>query len=150
VGRLLRQPPLPQVRELRTIDSYFNTAADGSYAVGETLDDLPSVLEMLPAPVPGRQYTLLFRDVPANEEPLEVPGATPLGYDLSDETHTSSLTNCGTWLGDLEPIAARVNEYGLLGLEDAKLAQRLLPQAWPEDPHGRVTVWALYELSKAR
>lgn len=32
-------------------------------------------------------------------------------------------------------------------LPDAQAAQRILPQAWPGDPHGLVTVWALYEVS---
>ena len=31
-----------------------------------------------------------------------------LGYDLSDETWTSSLLNCGRWEGELMNIAQRV------------------------------------------
>ena len=66
---------------------------------------------------------------------------------MSDETWTSSLLNCGRWQGILEPIARRTKENGLLKLEDAKLAQSLLPKAWGGDPHGFVTVWALFEVT---
>jgi hypothetical protein len=69
-----------------------------------------------------------------------------LGHDLSDETWTSSLLNCGRWSGVLAPIAQRVNQYGLLNLEDAKKAQALLPQAWHDNPHAHVTIWALFEI----
>jgi len=69
-----------------------------------------------------------------------------MGYDLSDETWTSSLLNCGRWEGTLAPIAQRVNQYGLLSLEDAKTAQSLLPEAWHDDPHAMVTIWALFEV----
>ena len=41
-----------------------------------------------------------------------------LGYDLSDETWTSSLLNCGRWEGELMKIAQRVNQYGLLNWEE--------------------------------
>ena len=76
----------------------------------------------------------------------EHPRLKLLGYDLSDETWTSSLFNCCTWQGGLEAIAGRASENGLLGFDDAKLAQALLPDAWPGDPHANVTVWAPFEI----
>jgi hypothetical protein len=71
----------------------------------------------------------------------------PVLETLSDETHTSSLLNCGPWEGKLSPLASRLNCYGLLTYEDAVLAQTLLPTEWPGDPHGEVTIWALYEVT---
>ena len=68
-----------------------------------------------------------------------------LGHDLSNETHTSSLLNCGPWEGQLKPFTERLNEYGLLSRQDAESAKKILPNEWGDDPHARVTVWALYE-----
>jgi len=137
--------PFRQVLELRTIDGWFNRAVDGNYALA-TLDDLPDVLDMLPTPVLTEQYYCLFADALTTPMPADQTGLQLLGYDLSDETWTSSVTNCGIWVGQLETVARRVNQYGLLGFEDAQLAQALLPKAWPGDPHGIVTVWVLFEL----
>jgi hypothetical protein len=81
--------------------------------------------------------------------PLQHPRLTLLGHDLSERDcsiGTSSLFNCGLWTGVLEPIVARALPNGLLTLEDAKLAQALLPEAWHRDPHSDVTVWAMYEV----
>lgn len=139
---------LPHLREVRTIDSWCNPCVDGNYPVF-TLDELWHRLEigLLPAPAPGREYYLLFTDALGPNGSVRHSRLKPLGYDLSDETWTSSLLNCGRWQGVLEPIAQRTGENGLLSLEDAKLAQTLLPEAWPDDPHANVTVWALFEVS---
>ncbi|MSU35006.1 MAG: hypothetical protein EXS36_07815 [Pedosphaera sp.] len=98
----------------------------------------------MPKPQPGREYHLLFTDALANPLPPD-PRLRLLGHDLSDVTWTSSVMNCRRWRGRLAPIAARSGRNGLLTLEDAKAAQRLLPEEWPGDPHGRVTAWAIYE-----
>jgi len=135
----------PQLEEARSIDSWINPCVDdcGNYAV-TSLDELSGLLELLPKPVAGREYYLLFTDALAHPLPPD-PRLRLLGHDLSDETWTSSLLNCGDWRGPLAPIAARAGRNGLLELEDARLAQQLLPLEWPGDPHGWVTVWALYE-----
>lgn len=136
---------LPRLQELRTIDSWCNPCVDGNYPV-YSLDELWDRMEILPRPVPGNEYYLVFTDAIA-PGPMPIhPRMRLLGYDLSDETWTSSLLNCGRWLGELEPIAMRTGENGLLNLEDAVLARSLLPKMWPDDPHANVTVWALYEV----
>ncbi|HEY9877756.1 MAG TPA: hypothetical protein V6D29_04830 [Leptolyngbyaceae cyanobacterium] len=140
---------LSHLSEVRSIDSWCNPHADGSgtwefpsleEALTETWSD-----ELLPLPTSDRQYYQLFTDV-LTEIPHEHPKLKPLGYDLSDKTWTSSLLNCGQWEGVLAPIAQRVNQYGLLNLEDAKTAQSLLPEAWNNNPHAFVTIWALFEV----
>jgi len=139
---------LPHLREVRTIDSWCNPCVDGNYPVS-SLDELWERLGMglPPVPVAGDEYYLFFTDALGPNGSIQHPRLRLLGYDLSDETWTSSLLNCGRWQGVLEPIARRTGENGLLTLEDAKIAQRLLPEAWGGDPHGYVTVWALFEVS---
>ena len=139
---------LPHLRELRTIDSWCNPCLDGNYPV-RTLDELWELLgmDLLPIPTIGSEYYLLATDALGPNGTVTHPRLKPLGYDLSDETWTSSLLNCGIWHGDLEAIAHRTGTNGLLSLEDAKLAQAILPKAWKGDPHGFVTVWALFEVA---
>jgi hypothetical protein len=135
--------------EIRTIDSWCNPHADGS---GDwELESTAQVWEfikddLLPNPIVGKQYYLLFADALSQEIPKNHPRLKLLGHDLSDETWTSSLLNCGRWEGVLAPIAQRVNQYGLLSLENAKKAQALLPEAWHDNPHALVTIWALFEV----
>jgi hypothetical protein len=101
---------------------------------------------LIPPPVLGREYYLLFTDALGPNGNLADPRLKPLGFDLSDETWTSSLLNCGRWEGELARISRRTGENGLLSLEDAKAAQALLPEAWNGDPHSFVTIWALFEV----
>lgn len=140
---------LPHLQEIRTIDSWCNPYAEGSgnYLL-ESLDQVWEFLldDLLPSPVMGEQYYLVFTDALSSEIPHNHPRLKLLGYDLSDSTWTSSLLNCGRWSGVLAPIAQRVNQYGLLSLEDAKIAQSLLPEAWHDNPHAIVTIWALFEV----
>jgi hypothetical protein len=90
------------------------------------LEQVEDVLDLLPPPIPGQQHYLLFADALKAAIPQQHPRLKLLGYDLSDETRTSSFLNCGYWQGILAPIAQRVNKYGLLNLEDALIAQSLL------------------------
>lgn len=138
---------LPHLSEVRSIDSWCNPHAEGSgdYAL-ESLEQVEEVLDLLPHPIVGKQYYLLFADALKEAIPQNHPRLKLLGYDLSDETWTSSLLNCGRWEGILAPIAQKVNQYGLLNLEDAKTAQVLLPDAWGHDHHAFVTIWALFEM----
>ncbi len=139
---------LPQLKEVRTLDAMLNTYVDdcGSREV-ETLTDVRPSLRELPRAVGERQYHLLFLDAEHETAPPEGSGCRLLGHDLSDETHTSSLLNCGPWTGQLAPFAEQLNGYGLLAFRDAALAKTLLPKTWPADPHGTVTIWALYEIA---
>lgn len=141
---------LPQLTEVRTIDSWCNPCSTGNYLAG-SLEQVWDLLEidMLPVPASSDEYYLLFTDAFGPFGQITHPRLRLLGYDLSDETWTSSLLNCGRWQGVLEPIAQRVNGYGLLSLEDAKLAQDLLPGVWAGDPHSRVTIWSLFEVQSA-
>lgn len=138
---------LPLLKEVRSIDSWLNRYAGrrGTVMFG-ALRDIPSVLETLPRPADENQYYLLFIDAQNEPLPPDTPEYRFLGYDLSDETHTSSLLNCGPWKGRLQELTQRLNQYGLLSLEDALTAQEWLPTEWEDDPHADVTVWALYEV----
>lgn len=139
---------LPHLRELRTIDSWCNPCLDGNYRLN-TLDELWEMVEtgLLPVPVAGSEYYLLFTDALGPNGSISHPRLHLLGYDLSDETWTSSLLNCGRWDGMLEPIAQRTGANGLLPFDDAKLAQSLLPEVWGDGPHAVVTIWALFEVN---
>lgn len=140
---------LSQLQEIRSIDSWCNPHATSS---GDwKLESIDQVWEffledLLPNPILDEQYYLLFTDALNSEIPQNHPRLKLLGYDLSDETWTSSLLNCGRWEGILAPIAQRINQYGLLSLEDAKIAQSLLPETWHHNPHAMVTIWALFEV----
>lgn len=136
---------LPHLREVRTIDSWCNPSLEGSYPV-YSMGEVWERMELLPKPAQGREYYLLFTDALAAGDLPNHPRLKLLGYDLSDETWTSSLLNCGRWRGELEAIASRTGENGLLGFGDAQLAQKALPNAWNNDPHSFVTVWALFEI----
>ncbi|MBF5043156.1 hypothetical protein FGE12_12225 [Aggregicoccus sp. 17bor-14] len=139
---------LPQLKEVRTLDAMLNSYVDGcgSREV-ETLTDARHALRELPRAVGECQYHLLFLDAEQEKAPPEGPDCRLLGHDLSDETRTSSLLNCGPWTGQLAPLTERLNGYGLLAFHDAALAKTLLSKEWPADPHGKVTIWALYEIA---
>jgi hypothetical protein len=137
---------LPPIAEVRSIDSALNRYAADAGDVECSPRTVDAALELLPAPASGEEYHLLALRLDADA------GAAPdgwrlLGYDLSDETQTSSLLNCGPWEGPLRPFTRRLNGVGLLAsAEDAAAAQRLLPQVWGADmDHARVFIWALYE-----
>ena len=136
----------PQLDEVRTMDWYMNPYAPHAGDVNCTLETLDQALDDLPIPDVNNEYYLLVIDV-LNDSVARVPdGWKLLGHDLSDVTRTSSLHNCGTWEGLLEPLARRLNEVGLLSLADAELARKLLPMEWGEqERHAHVTIWALYE-----
>jgi hypothetical protein len=138
----------PWLDEVRTIDFYMNPYAQDSGYTECTPETLDRALYYMPVPDPANEYYLLAVDLLAEPDAVaHLPdGWKLLGYDLSDETHTSSLHNCGSWEGLLEPLVHRLNEFGLLSLADAELARKLLPMEWGETmDHANVTIWALYE-----
>jgi hypothetical protein len=137
----------PHWEEVRTIDNWCNPCLDGNYAQ-DSIEGVWEFLEegILKAPENDDEYHLLFVDAEGEHHPLLHPRLHLLGYDLSDETWTSSLLNCGRWMGPLEAIARRTKSNGLLNFEDAVEAKRILPEAWNGDPHANLTIWALYEI----
>lgn len=138
----------PYLDEVRTIDSYMNHYAPHAGDEQCTPETVDRALGELPSPDPNSEYYLLAIDLLAEPECVaRLPsGWKLLGHDLSDETQTSSLHNCGRWEGRLEPLTRRLNNVGLLSLQDAELARKLLPQEWGEKmDHAKVTIWALYE-----
>jgi hypothetical protein len=97
---------LRQLEEVRTIDGMLNeVVSDGNVGMA-SLEEITVVLPFLPRSVAGESYYLLFAD--AGRFPaVERPDLIPLGFDLSDETWTSSLLNCGVWENELALIAQR-------------------------------------------
>ncbi len=142
----LKFADLPHLSEVRTIDSALNRYAPDAGDIECTLETLAQALDDLPIPDPNNEYYLLAIDL-LNDPVARLPdGWKLLGHDLSDETQTSSLLNCGPWRGKLEPLTHRLNDVGLLSLADAELARKLLPMEWGEDMHhANVTIWALHE-----
>jgi len=138
----------PHLDEVRTIDFYMNPYAQRSGYIECTPETLDRALGERPFPAPNNEYYQLAIDLLTESESVaRLPnGWKLLGHDLSDETHTSSLHNCGRWEGRLEPLTRRLNDVGLLSLADAELARKLLPLEWGENmDHTDVTIWALYE-----
>jgi hypothetical protein len=140
VGRI----ELPHLLEVRTLDAGLNKYVDRCGCVFCDLPEIDSVLDMLPRPTGEREYYLLGSSL-ESESPESFHGFEFLGCDLSDETMTSSVLNCGPWKGRLAPFVKRLNSYGLLSPEDAREAKRLLPLEWGvEEPHAAADIWALY------
>ena len=122
----------------------LNGYAQGFGDIETSPDAIARHVEMLPAPT-ASQYYLLAINLDAQFAAFAPTRWIFLGCDLCDETETSSLLNCGPWLGRLKPFTERLNSVGLLSLNDARDAQRLLPQEWGHGTdHARVDVWALY------
>lgn len=140
---------LPHLHEVRTIDSGLNDVLEGMFSL-LSLHELPGLLADLVLNDESSQYLQLAINVSEHALPSPLPTAILLGFDLADETHTSSLLNCGAWTGELLPFTSRLNRYGLLTLADATAVQAMLPQLWNGDPHANADIWAVYELVSAR
>ena len=136
---------LSHLSEVRSIDSSWNPCVEGNFPI-DSMSYLWDNLESLLPQRTANEYHLLYVDSEYHDT-FSHPQLTFLGYDLSDETHVSSLLNCGPWEGKLAILAANSRSNGLLELPAAKTAQALLPDEWNNDPHSYVTIWALYEVS---
>lgn len=135
---------MPHLREVRTLDAGLNRYVAECGSIYCELSEVESVLEMLPRPASEREYYLLGR-LQESESAGAIEGFDFLGCDLSDETMTSSVVNCGPWTGRLEPFVGRLNSVGLLSVSDARRVQEILPVEWGADePHARARIWALY------
>jgi hypothetical protein len=81
---------LPNLTEIRTIDSWCNPHAEGSKTWGfPTLDEALQAVwceKLLPIPVAHQQYHQLFTEASMPNLPQGNLGLQFLGYDLSDDT----------------------------------------------------------------
>lgn len=135
---------LPHLREVRTLDAALNKYVDDCGSLYCKPSEVTSVLEMLPSPTNNREYYLLGQLL-ESESPAAIDGFDFLGCDLSDETMTSSVLNCGPWKGRLAPYVGRLNSVGLLSASDARDVQQVLPAEWgAAEPHAAAQIWALY------
>lgn len=135
---------LPHLREVRTLDAVLNKYVGRSGSLYCEPSEVDSVLEMLPRPANDHEYYLLGRLLESGSE-ASIDGFDFLGCDLSDESMTSSVMNCGPWKGRLAPFFSRLNSVGLLSASDAREAQNLLSVEWgAEEPHAAAQIWALY------
>lgn len=136
----------PPYAEVRTIDGALNRYAPHAGNEECTTETLAQALEELPIPNPKDEYYLLAVNLTTDPAERIPDGWKLLGHDLTDETHTSSLLNCGPWEGKLKPFMERLNDVGLLSRADAELARKLLPIEWGESmDHAHTDIWALYE-----
>lgn len=140
---------LPHIEEVRTIDATINKYVDDCGNINCDSDNMYAALETLPKINKTNQYYLLAIDE-SEKSMVDVKKDKRvrfLGYDLADSTRTSSLLNCGPWEGRLIPIKEKINSYGLLDLNDAKLAQIVLPEVWGKnEPHAFVNIYGLFEI----
>ncbi len=139
---------LPHLNEVRSIDGALNPSVGEPTILYPPDDDISPIVTALPEIDTTQCYYLLAVNLEEDVLPELPSNAILLGYDMTDETRTSSVLNCGPWTDELAPIAQRLNRYGLLTLEDAHLAEQLLPQVWGEEElHAWVDIWALYEIA---
>lgn len=139
---------LPHLCEVRTLDAGLNKYVAERGDLHCDLSEVASAIETLPRPASEREYYLLGVLLQSDNAP-SVEGFDFLGCDLSDETMTSSVVNCGPWTGRLEALVARLNAVGLLSVADARRAQEILPLEWgPDQPHAAAQIWALYGRSR--
>jgi len=142
---------LPRLDQVRTVDAGLNECVDDSGNVYCDRSEIRDALGTLPVPRSAREYYLLGTKVDTESWNETFDSFAFLGCDLSDGTMTSSLLNCGPWNGLLQPFVDRLNSYGLLSVDDAFKAQRLLPVEWgAEEPHAIVDVWAVFGRALSR
>ena len=140
---------LKNLKEVRSIDAKLNQYVGNCGDYECSYENLNVVKGMLPE-ISNGQYYLLAIDI-QNEVSLNenLKDCNFLGYDLADDTCTSSILNCGELKGKLAVFKDKMNKYGLLDLENAKMVKNILPQQWGEkELHAKVTIWGLYEISK--
>ncbi|MCJ8268273.1 MAG: hypothetical protein MJK04_02620 [Psychrosphaera sp.] len=137
---------LTHLAEIRTIDPSLNeyVANCGDLAVDIGL--IEQKIKELPTANPENEYYQLKIMVNKQDRVLNIPGFTYLGIDLTDETHTSSILNCGAWRKGLFKFTKKLNKFGLLDSDTALHIQQILPDEWQEDPHSFVDLWAVYAM----
>lgn len=114
------------------------------FSVGEIISQFSSLEVTHPY-----QYLQLAINTAEEDVPLLPDWVKLLGYDLVENGFAiSSLLNCGPWKGELAQFTAQLNKFGLLGIEEVKRAEVLLPTVWGQDePHAFADVWAICEVS---
>lgn len=146
---------LPHLKEARTIDASLNKYVGDCGNIHCDSSTISIVLESLPTIDIKTQYYLLAVNTSkdGNDAMSEISkdkNIQLLGYDLADSTYTSSVLNCGSWEDQLMSFKDKINQYGLLGFDDAKAVQAILPQVWgKEEPHAHVDVYAVFQILKS-
>lgn len=134
-----------------TFDGALNDPVDNTAVRIDSVQDLEEAKKVLPdLTEPETQYYQMAINLDEEAMPELPSHITILGYDICDDTEVSSLLNCGPWEDELAPIAARINQYGLLSLEDAQEAKRLIPQLWDdndEEPRGSDVIWCVCKVA---
>lgn len=139
---------LQHLDQVRTYDSILNPIIGNSTSIVSNIGLIAPELPLLVANN-LHQYLQLAINTAEEDIPLLPHGFRLLGYDLVENGYAiSSLLNCGPWEGELAQFTAHLNEFGLLGLEEVKQAEVLLPIVWGRDePHAFADVWAIFEVN---
>ena len=138
---------LLHLKRVRTYDFMLNPVVTDSIATVASIKELETKLPLLGTYEPC-QYLQLAINLEEEQMPSLPDWIKLLGYDLVEHgCAISSLLNCGPWEGELAQFTTRLNEFGLLDLEEVRHAESLLPMVWGEDePHAFADVWAICEV----
>ncbi len=136
------------IDEVRSYDSILNPIDRGITFEVSSLREVVSKFPLLKVTHPYQYLQLAINTVEENVPPLP-EWVQLLGYDLVENGYAiSSLLDCGPWEGELTQFTTRLNKFGLLGLEEVKRAEVMLPIVWGHDePHAFADVWAICEVS---
>lgn len=138
---------LTHLKRLRTYDSMLNPIVADSQAAIASIREIEAKLPLFGTHEPC-QYLQLAINLEEERMPSLPDWIKLLGYDLVEDGYAiSSLLNCGPWEGELAQFTTRLNDFGLLDLEEVRRAELLLPVVWGEDePHAFADVWAICEV----
>jgi hypothetical protein len=134
-------PTVPE--QLEAEDWEHNVQADYQISYFRSLEYLRKRV----AGEPGLNILAVLQNPsPADLESVELPGFRFLGFDLLDvHGDISALSNCGGFEGVF--AGSELSEHGLLpGLPRAYEVQHGLSTAYPDEPHARCDVWAIWRL----
>lgn len=136
---------LGHLKQVITLDTSLNpyVADCGDWQV--SLEELEETTKQLPVPDGDREYYQWKVMLDEDGKVPKIPGFVFVGIDLSDETHTSSILNCGAWDHGLKQYKSNISDCGLLPLDIAMKVRGILPDEWRQDAHAYVDLWAIYK-----
>lgn len=120
---------LSNIEEVRTIDSSLNKYVEKCGSIECNEKNLDEVFMFLPQII-SDQYYLLMVNTSKEITPTLSDDFKLLGYDLADLSSTSSILNYGPWEGSLLCYKSKLNQFGLLDFDHAKIVKDLLPKEW--------------------